>query len=113
MDKSQDICRRCQTYYSQTLVQHRRSYKELVSRKLINPCSKDVCSAGLALEDYGQFNVLTNDDNEQEQVLFNDLSDSETTELIETIKRLSNLLQNKTWSSLPMNFVKKYKCQMS
>ena len=59
MDKSQDICRRCQTYYSYSyyLVQHRRSYKELVSRKLINPCSKDVCSAGLALEDYGQFNV--------------------------------------------------------
>ena len=32
----------------------------------------------------------------------NDLNDSETTELIETIERVSNLLQNKTWSFLPL-----------
>ena len=30
------------------------------------------------------------------------MNDSETTELIETIERVSNLLQYKTWPSLPL-----------
>ena len=30
------------------------------------------------------------------------MNDSETTELIETIERVSNLLQHKTWPSLPL-----------
>ena len=68
-----------------------------------------MCSACLAFENYRQFDVLINGDNEQEnvkgdleQVQFNDLNDSETTELIKTIERVSILLQNKTWSSLPL-----------
>ena len=81
----------------------------LVSRKLISPRSKHVCSACLAFQDYRQFDVSINDDNEQEnveeeleQVEFNNLNDSETIELIETIEKVLNLLQNRTWSSLPL-----------
>ena len=81
-----------------TLVQHRCLHKELVLRKLINPHSKHVCSACLAFENHRQFDVSINYDNEEEnleeQVQFNGLNDSETTELIETIEKVSNFLQN-------------------
>ena len=49
-----------------TSIQHRHPYKEWVSRKLIKPRSKDVCSACLAFEDYRQFDISINDDKEQE-----------------------------------------------
>ena len=75
-------------------------------KKLINPRSEHVFSTYLAFKVYRQFDVSLNDDNEQEnleveleQVEFNDLN-AKLIELIETIQKVSNLLQNKTWTYL-------------
>ena len=59
MHKSRDIFKRRRAYYFQkkSFVQHKRLYKELVSRKLMNPRCKHVCSACLDFEDYRQSDV--------------------------------------------------------